>query len=86
MNFNKLVQIVNYVLKKYDYRLNYTKLIKLVYIADRESLSCWGFAISGDNYCSAPKGPILSGLLDLIRERYQDEFKQVEWKTAFYKV
>ena len=85
MNFEKLKQVVNYVLAKFDYRLNYTKLIKLLYIADRESLRKWDFAISGDSYCSMPKGPVLSGLLDLIKERYNDELKQVEQNTAFYK-
>ena len=45
MNFKKLVQVVNYVLAKDDYRLNYTKLIKLLYISDRECLDKWDFAI-----------------------------------------
>jgi uncharacterized phage-associated protein len=86
MNFNKLVQIVNYVLKKYDYRLNYTKLIKLLYIADRESLSRWGFAISGDKYCSMRQGPVLSGLYNFIKGNNRCEsIEQVEWNTTFYK-
>jgi uncharacterized phage-associated protein len=85
MNFNKLVQVVNYVLSKFDYKLNYTKLIKLLYLADRESLKRWDFAISGDSYCSMPKGPVLSGLLDLVKGKYDDGLKQIEWNLTFYK-
>jgi hypothetical protein len=83
MNFNKLVQIVNYVLAKYDYKLNYTKLIKLLYIADRESLRRWDFAISGDKYCSMEQGPVLSGLYDFIRDR--NDVNQTQWNIFFFK-
>lgn len=84
MNFKKLVQIVNYVLKKYDNRLNYTKLIKILYIADRECLSRWDFAISEDSYASMDQGVVLSGLYDFIRGRISDS-RQIEWQNYFYK-
>jgi uncharacterized phage-associated protein len=47
-------------------RLNYTKLIKLLYLADRESLKLWERPISGDSYVSMHLGPVLSRIYDLI--------------------
>ncbi|MCA6071621.1 MAG: SocA family protein [Endomicrobium sp.] len=87
MNFKKLAQIVNYVLAKYDYRLNYTKLVKLLYISDRECLSKWGFAISGDSYVSMRQGPVLSGLYNFILEKssFCACAELAEWKCCFYK-
>ena len=85
MNFKKLVQVVNYVLSKNKYELNYTKLIKMLYIADRETLDKYGFAISEDSYCSMPHGPVLSGLYSLIRGENQNAVEQVEWNAYFYK-
>jgi uncharacterized phage-associated protein len=87
MNFKKLVQIVNYVLAKYDYRLNYTKLIKLLYISDRECLDKWGFAISGDSYSSMRQGPVLSRLYNLILEKssFCAFAELAEWKCCFYR-
>jgi uncharacterized phage-associated protein len=99
MNFKKLVQVVNYVLAKDDYRLNYTKLIKLLYISDRECLDKWDFAFSGDFYVSMKQGPVLSGLYDFVLEKssFSEEksFSEknpfcasaelAEWKCCFYK-
>ncbi|MDR3243904.1 MAG: SocA family protein [Elusimicrobiota bacterium] len=82
MDFKKLVQMVNYVLAKYDFSLNYTKLIKLLYLSDRLCLERWDFAISGDEYFSMPKGPVLSGLFDFIRNKGNAD-KQVEWNNSF---
>ncbi|MCA6072137.1 MAG: SocA family protein [Endomicrobium sp.] len=87
MNFKKLVQVVNYVLAKYDYRLNYTKLVKLLYISDRECLDKWGFAISGDSYHSMKQGPVLSRLYDFILEKssFCASAELAEWKCCFYR-
>ncbi|AKL98042.1 Panacea domain-containing protein [Endomicrobium proavitum] len=85
MNFKKLMQIVNYILAKYNYELNYTKLIKLLYIADRECLLKYDFAISGDSYCSMPQGPVLSNLYDFIRNINYPKPEQIEFNSAFYK-
>jgi len=39
MNMRKVIQVVGHLLQKYSGRLNYTKLIKLLYLADRKALS-----------------------------------------------
>src|SRR5438874_3425080 len=45
----------------------YIKLIKLLYLADREALLRWGRPITTDRHVSMPKGPVLSQIYDLIR-------------------
>jgi hypothetical protein len=48
--------------------LNYMLLIKLLYLADRESLLRWGSPLTGDQYYSMEFGPVLSKTHDLITE------------------
>ena len=48
--------------------MSYMKLIKLLYLADRESLLRWDRTISSDNFVSMDKGPVLSHVLDRINE------------------
>ena len=62
MDIKKVVQVVGYILSKYQGKLNYTKLIKMLYLADRESMRQTGYPITGDNYVSMPRGVVLSGM------------------------
>lgn len=82
MNIEKLIQVVGYVLEKNNGVLNYTKLIKLLYLADRESIKETGYSITGDLYVSMRNGPVLSNLYDLIRDRVND-VSQVLWNSKF---
>lgn len=47
-------------------RMNHMKLIKLLYLADRDALLRFGRPITFDHYYSLPHGPILSFTLDLV--------------------
>jgi uncharacterized phage-associated protein len=49
-------------------QMHYLKLLKLLYIADREALHRWGIPISHDNYVSMDHGPVLSQTYNLIRD------------------
>lgn len=49
-------------------RMHYIKLLKILYIADREALAEWGIPISNDNYVSMDHGPVLSQTFNLIRD------------------
>ncbi len=49
-------------------KMSYMKLIKLLYLADREALARWGRPITTDHYVSMDKGPVLSHVLDCINE------------------
>ena len=46
--------------------MSYMKLIKLLYLADREAIVRWGRTITTDTYFSMDKGPVLSHVLDRI--------------------
>lgn len=47
-------------------RENYTKLIKLLYLLDREALIRQGHPVTGDRLVSMPLGPVVSNVYDLV--------------------
>lgn len=47
--------------------MSYLKLIKLLYLADRESLLRWGRPITTDRYVAMDHGPVVSQIYELIR-------------------
>jgi uncharacterized phage-associated protein len=51
--------------------MSYVKLIKLLYLADREALIRWGRPITTDCYVSLDNGPVVSRIYDLIRDEPQ---------------
>lgn len=48
--------------------MKYLKLIKLLYLADREALLRWGRPITTDRYVSMDNGPVVSRIYSLISE------------------
>lgn len=84
MNIEKLIQVVGYILNKYDdHKENFTKIIKILYLADRKSLAESGYSITEDSYVSMKNAPVLSGLYDLIKNRYKDKAVQYYWNSKF---
>jgi len=75
MRFNeaKATQAAARLLRNRGGRMSYLKLIKLLYLADREALSRWGRPITTDTYVSMKHGPVLSQILDLITEPFSDQ-------------
>lgn len=65
-NEKKTTQAVLLFLEKSGGEMNYMKLIKLLYLADRDALVRWERPITGDNYVSMKHGPVLSNALDII--------------------
>ncbi len=53
--------------------MNVMKLVKLLYLADRQVLVQWGRPISFDWYFSLPHGPVLSFTLDCINAQRDPE-------------
>lgn len=49
-------------------RMSYLKLIKLLYLLDREALLRWGRPVTTDRYVSMGNGPVVSRIYDLMRE------------------
>ena len=81
MRFNeaKATQAAARLLRNRGGRMSYMKLIKLLYLADREALSRWGRPITTDAYVSMKHGPVLSGVLNLITEGEDPSFGQTIW-------
>jgi uncharacterized phage-associated protein len=48
--------------------MSYMKLIKLLYLADREALLRWERPITTDRWVSMKNGPVVSQIYNLIRE------------------
>jgi uncharacterized phage-associated protein len=67
-NFNekKTTQIASEFLKLNGGKMNHMKLVKLIYLSDRESLCRWNRPLTGDDYYSLPHGPILSRTLNVL--------------------
>jgi uncharacterized phage-associated protein len=67
-DFAKALQAVG-VLLEYEKcrRMSYMRLLKLLYVADRESLAETGRPITGDRALAMQRGPVLSRTQDLIK-------------------
>lgn len=63
---DKVTQVATLFLKMGGGKMNHLKLMKLLYLADREALVRWGRPIVYDSYVSMNQGPVLSQTLDLI--------------------
>ena len=63
----KLAAVVAYLLRKHEGRMDYTKLVKLVYLFDRAEIKSHGMPMTGDDYCSRSKGPVGENLYALIK-------------------
>jgi hypothetical protein len=59
-------------------------LIKKLYYADRTALIQWGNSITGDGLASLEKGPIVSGIYDLMKGR-GNEKDQIRWNNVIQK-
>jgi uncharacterized phage-associated protein len=62
----KAAQAAAFLLHRAGGRLPLIKLIKLLYLAERESLRRYGDTITGDSFVSMPNGPVLSMTYDHI--------------------
>jgi uncharacterized phage-associated protein len=47
--------------------LEYLKLLKLMYLTERESLKTLSVSIKGDTFYSMKRGPVMSATYDLIK-------------------
>ncbi|OYY18282.1 MAG: hypothetical protein B7Y05_06380 [Polynucleobacter sp. 24-46-87] len=66
-NERKVAQMATFFLRKEsNARMSHLKLMKLLYLSDREAIKSFGMPISGDLYVSMPHGPVLSKTLNLM--------------------
>lgn len=70
----KTTQAAAYLMKQAGGSMNYMKLIKLLYLADREALGSHDAPITGDDYFALKFGPVLSETLNLAKGTSQHPF------------
>jgi uncharacterized phage-associated protein len=80
-NERKATEAAAHLLKLRGGRMSYMKLIKLLYLADREALLRFGCPITTDRYVSMDRGPVLSRVLNLITEE-KEPASQSLWTNA----
>lgn len=73
----KATQLAALLLKKQGGRMYYIKLIKLMYLIDREALLRWGRSMTRDSYVSMDNGCVLSSTYNLIT---QETLGESYWK------
>jgi uncharacterized phage-associated protein len=81
LKFEKTVQAVACLLRlEPSSEMSYMRLLKLLYIADRESLGETGAPITGDSVVAMKRGPVLSETYDLIKSEH---LRYAEWEAFF---
>jgi len=69
----KTAQAAAHLLMRHGGKLPHTRLIKLLYLADRQALLETGMTITGDKMVSMDRGPVLSNVYDLIKGKASGE-------------
>lgn len=68
----KATQASSYLLSLNNGRMNYMKMMKILYLSDRKFILDLGNSITTDNYVSMDNGPVVSRIYDLIKESRTD--------------
>jgi uncharacterized phage-associated protein len=72
-NEAKATQTAAAILRMRGGRMHYIKLIKLLYLVDREALLNWGTPITTDHWVAMKNGPVGSNVLNLITEETREK-------------
>src|SRR3954451_19324827 len=81
-HFERTLQASAHLLRLDGKRMGYLRLLKLLYIADREWLAETGDSITGDRALAMKNGPGLSPVYDLIRG---DAAQSGQWDDFIHK-
>lgn len=73
MQFEKALQATALMVRLHGNRTKYFRVLKLLYIADRESLLETGYPITTDRFVAMKYGPLLSGLYNYVSGEYEGE-------------
>ena len=71
----RTTQMAAHVLKLNGRKMNVLKLIKLLYLIDREAFIRWGHPISYDWFVSMPHGPVGSFTLDALNNAQENDYR-----------
>ncbi|HCU58018.1 MAG TPA: hypothetical protein DF984_07355 [Anaerolineaceae bacterium] len=72
-NVAKATEATSLLLSWHGGRMSRIKVLKLLYLADRQALKDWERPITFDEYYSMKNGQVLSGVLDLINNNIKDQ-------------
>jgi hypothetical protein len=72
----KSTQAVARLIEKSGGPIDYLRLVKLIYLADRESIISRGVPIVGGRYHSMKKGPTISEIMDFVGTRGAPDWKK----------
>ena len=78
-NEEKTAQMAGYLLKKHNGIMPYLKLMKLLYLADRQSMLKYGDSMTGDSVVAMRLGPVLSNTYDRICEDSEAPSSWNDW-------
>ncbi len=82
-DFEKAVQAVAFLLRRERFhRMNYMRLLKILYIAERECLRDSGKALTGSRVVAMKRGPVLEEVYELIRSQHVETPR---WAQFFQK-
>ena len=94
-NENMTCSLIYEFLKKSNDEMEYIKLIKLLYLTDRNLIDKNEAPLTGDNYVAMALGPVLSTTYNLIKDtdekdiinegKYHSFSETSEWKRLFLK-
>lgn len=68
-NERKAAQAAAFLVWKHEGELDYRRLVKLLYLADREALLCRDFPICGGNLWSMRQGPVLGDVMRCVKHQ-----------------
>jgi uncharacterized phage-associated protein len=66
-NIDKAIAAASYLIEREGGKDSMFILLKKLYYADRTALIKWGSPITGDKLASLAKGPVVSGIYDLLK-------------------
>jgi uncharacterized phage-associated protein len=85
MNFreDKATALAAFFLGKAGGELEYLKLLKLMYLVERESLRQISTSVTGDVFYSMKRGPVMSATFDLIKDNESwIDFDHANWRRT----
>lgn len=76
VNGEKATQAAARLIEQSGGPIDYLRLVKLAYLADRESLKERGMPIIGGHYFSMRKGPVISEVMNFVNQRNAPNWKR----------
>lgn len=81
-DIKKTIAAVAYLIEREGGHLDMFLGLKMLYLADKESLIRWGKTITGDSFVSMKNGPVLSEVYNLFKKEAPPDH-QNEWDAVF---